>query len=217
MNTYVLEDEPSRRGSHTLGHRFKEASRGCAWRWGRGAVTIDNGRFNHLSGSEVNSSIAYRCIHTNTRGGRLIRPAAHSSERAELIERDVNINSPTIKLPGLTGVWRDDVPLTATWRFPSLLYLLSLERWLVFISSCLCLLRYQVHLGGCSECQLLFLWSLLHILPVWSTTAAAYLHQHSDRCEARLSVHMIQDGSATSVIKWEFSIIGKFIPINTDR
>lgn len=123
MNTYVLEDEPSRRGSHTLGHRFKEASRGCAWRWGRGAVTIDNGRFNHLSGSEVNSSIAYMCIHTNTRGGRLIRPAAHSSERAELVERDVNINSQTIKLPGLTRVWRDAVPLTATWRFPSLLYL----------------------------------------------------------------------------------------------
>lgn len=96
---------------------------------------IDNGRFNHLSGSEVNSSIAHMCIRTNTRGGRLIRPAAHSSERAELIERDVNINFQTIKLP---------------------------ERWLVFISSCLCLLRYQVHLGG----KLLFLWSLLHILPV---------------------------------------------------
>lgn len=64
------------------------------------SVTIDNGRFNHLSGSEVNSFIAYICIHTNTRGGRLIRPAAHSSQRAELIERDVNINlqKQTIKL-----------------------------------------------------------------------------------------------------------------------
>lgn len=77
--------------------------------------------------------------------------------------------------------------------------------------------KHRVGVREGEECQLLFLWSLLHVLPVWSTTAAAYLHQHSDRCEARLSVHMIQDGSATSVIKWELSIIGKFIPIDTDR